>query len=93
VIDDGDSVAQDVGLFEVMGREEDRRPRVAQRTHFLPQVASVLGVEPDRRLVEEQHRGTMHDAQRDVETTFLAARVRLDLPVCESAQFEQPGQL
>ena len=53
-VDDQDAVAERVGLVEVVGGEEDRRPPLlAQPADVLPEVGPRLRVEPGGRLVEE----------------------------------------
>ena len=44
----------------------------------LPELAAGLGVEPGRRLVEEEQLGVADDAERDVDAAALAARQLLD---------------
>jgi hypothetical protein len=61
VVDDADSIGQLIGLLEVLGREEDRHPEVSvQAPDFVPDPQTAGGIEPGRRLVEEQHRRVVH---------------------------------
>jgi hypothetical protein len=55
VIDDGDPLGQGVGLFQVVGGEEDRDSFVAKAADLLPQVGPALGIQPGGRLVQEQY--------------------------------------
>ena len=49
--------ARTLGLVEVVGGQQDRRALALQRLDELPERAAGLGVEPRRRLVEEQQSG------------------------------------
>ncbi len=67
---------QPVGLLEVVRGEQDREPLLAGEALDLgPHVGARLGVEAGRRLVEEQHLGTVHEPDGDVELALHAARV------------------
>src|SRR6185437_14884795 len=46
--------------------------------HLGPQRDAGLGVEPRGRLVQEQHTGSVDEAERDVEPSAHAARVAVD---------------
>ncbi len=54
-VEDGDAVAQPLGLLEAVGRQEDRGAALAQARDQLVDLAGGDGVEAGRRLVEEQH--------------------------------------
>ena len=56
VVDDGQPVAELVGLLHVVGREEDRLAVDVELAEDLPQRDAALRVEAGGRLVEEQHR-------------------------------------
>src|SRR5262249_19536006 len=56
VIDDPDTVGEDIRLLEVLGRQEDRHPVLAREPRDLfPESRAALDVEAGRRLVEEEH--------------------------------------
>jgi hypothetical protein len=76
-----------------MGRQEHGRPRLAQAADLVPHAGSGLRVEPGRRLVEEQDRRTMDDAEPDVEPTLHAARVGADRPVGGRLEVERRQEL
>ena len=89
-----DAVGEPVGLLEVLGREEDRRARSGERADDVPQLLPAAGVEPGRRLVEEQHRRRHDEAERQVEPTAHAAGVGADPSargIREVESFEQLG--
>src|SRR5665213_4316929 len=79
VVDDGHAVAERVRLLEVVGRQEHRGPAVAQLADLRPEVRPGLGIEAGGGLVEKDKAGPVHQADGDVETAPLAARVRLRL--------------
>ena len=55
-VDDRDPVAEPLGLVEVVRREQDRHPvAVAQAGDHVEQLVADARVEPDGRLVEEEH--------------------------------------
>ena len=55
-MDDRDAVAQALRLVEVVGREQDRQlVAVAQAGDHVEQLVADPRVEPDGRLIEEQH--------------------------------------
>ena len=56
VVDDGDPVAELVGLLHVVGGEQDRLAVGVELAEDLPQGDAALRVEPGGRLVEEQDR-------------------------------------
>ena len=93
VVDDRQPVGQRVGLLEVVGREEDRRARLAQAADLVPHPGSRLRVEAGRRLVEEQDRRAMDDAEPDVEPALHAARVGGDRPVGGRLEVERRQDL
>src|SRR4051794_13492281 len=76
--DDPDAVGQLIGLLEVLRREEDRRPLVAQPPDLLPERDPARGVEACCRLVEEQHLGRMDQRHREIEPPAHPAGVRAD---------------
>jgi hypothetical protein len=72
VVDHDHALGHCVGLVEVVRRQDDRRAGVVQPDDLLLQVRPVLGVQPGRRLVEEQQLGGVHHAEGDVEAAPLA---------------------
>ncbi len=94
MVDDPDAVCKDVGLLEVLRRQEDRHPLLArQASDFLPQRRAALDVEPGRRLVEEEDPRAVYQRKREVEAAFHPARVALDLPVGRLGQSHTREQL
>ena len=85
VVEHDELFAESVGLFEVLGREQHRRPTFDQPFDDGPEVLSALGVEPGRRFVEEEDRGIGHQRRRQVEAPPHATGVGLDVLVRESA--------
>jgi hypothetical protein len=74
VVDDGHPVGA-VGLGDVVGVQEERHAGVlAQPVQVLPEVAPGLRVEPDRRLVEEEHPRPMKQRPRHLQPPLHAAR-------------------
>ena len=82
VVDDPDPVREHVGLFEVLGREEDRHAFLAGEPADLgPQRAAALGVEAGRRLVEKEYPRPVHEREREVEPPLHPAGVAAHPPV------------
>ena len=71
-----DAVGQALGLAHVVRGEEDRPAPGAQAGDELPRRAAGGGVEPGRRLVEEQQLGIADQGEREVEAAPLASRER-----------------
>src|SRR5215467_10417985 len=70
VVDDADAVAA-LDLLDVMGRDNDGElALIAQPMHVLPEPLARLGIEPDRRLVEEQNARVVNERPRDLEPPF-----------------------
>ena len=92
VIDDRDAVAR-VGLFEIVRRQEERRPVLgAELLEESPDPAALARVEAEGRLVEEEDRRAVEDPAREVERAPHAARERPDAhlaPVLEPEQVER----
>ena len=81
-VDDPDPVREDVGLLEVLGRQEHGHARLAAHERDLvPDVGAALRVETRRRLVEEEDARAVHEREREVEPPLHAARVARDLPI------------
>ena len=55
VVDDGDAVGQLLHHVERVRRQEYRSPVVGQAAEQILELADALGVEPDRRLVDDEH--------------------------------------
>ena len=75
-VDDGDALGEPVGLFEVVGGEQDRQPLLAgEPGDLVPHRGARLGVQSGGGLVEEEHLGPVHQTERDVEAALHAAGV------------------
>ena len=74
VVDDRDPVGQLVGLVEVLGGEQHRRPVGHDAADDLPQCAAAARVQAGGRLVEEQQVGGDDDAGGEVQLAAHAAR-------------------
>src|ERR1700722_4517002 len=72
VLDDRYTVGQRLRLVQVMGRQQDRLAKRAQRTDRLPGRTSCLGIKTGGRLVEEDQLGIADERQGEVEPTKLA---------------------
>ena len=57
VVHDRHAIAELIGLFHVVGREQDRLALVVELAQDLPQGEAALRVEPGRGFVEEQDAG------------------------------------
>ena len=78
VVDDGDTLAQLVGLGHVVRREENRAA-LHRRLPLQDQLADGARcghVEPERRLVEEEDPRVVEEAAREVQLLPLAGRQR-----------------
>jgi hypothetical protein len=75
VIDHHDGVGELVGLLEVLGGEHHGRALVHQRFDDPPQFVAALRVETGRRLVEEEHRRSVHEGGGEVEASAHPAGV------------------
>src|SRR5690606_23213972 len=73
VVDDGDAVAQPVGLVEVVGGEHDCGAVGGEVRDGVPDLASSGRVEAGGRLVQEQDLGGQDHAGGEVQATFHAA--------------------
>lgn len=60
MIHDRYAVAELVGLLDVVGGEQDRLTGGVHRRDHVPQPQAALRIQPDCRLVEEDHAGTVH---------------------------------
>src|SRR5207248_8688363 len=76
VAQDGDPIGQLLRLVEVVRRQLDRFAEGAEVPDRLPGIASRAGVEPRRRLVEEDQLRVADQRQAEVESPLLPARER-----------------
>ena len=74
VVDDGEAVAELVGLFHVVGGEQDGLAVAVQLAEDLPQGDAALGIEAGGGLVEEQDRRVVHHGPGHHEALGHAAR-------------------
>ena len=88
VVDDRDRMGEFVGLLEVLGREQERRPFADQVADHVPHPEPASRVESGRGLVEEQQARSSDQRAAEVEPATHAARVRLDHPVGGVGQLE-----
>ena len=83
-LDEGDLVAQLLGLAHVVGRQDDRgAPLAAERGDLGPDPDGDVGIEAERGLVEEQHLGLVQERLGEGEPLLEPGRelVVLGLPV------------
>jgi hypothetical protein len=76
VVDDGDPLGVFRLVHVVRGEEDGHTFLAAQPLDVLPDECSGLGVETDRRLVEEQNPGSVEHAASDLEAPGHSSRVR-----------------
>ena len=74
VVDDGEPVAQPLGLVHEVGDQDHRRASVPDTLDQRPARAASSGVEPGRHLVQEDHLGAVGQREGDEEPLPLAAR-------------------
>ena len=86
VVDDREPIAELVGFLQVLRREEDRRPALVDAADLVPDRQPAGGVQPGRRLVEEEHLGLVHERRGKVEPALHAAGVALDAAVAASTR-------
>jgi hypothetical protein len=67
VVDHRDPVGELVGLLEVLGGEQHRRPLAHEVADRAPDLVSAAWIQPGRGLIEKQHRGVREQARRQVE--------------------------
>ncbi len=90
LVDHGDPVAEHIGFEHVMGGQQDGLTLGLQVADHLAELARADRIQPDGRLVEEQHRGVMQQGAGDMEALFHSARVAFD---ALAAAILQPDQL
>jgi hypothetical protein len=73
VIEYHDLIAQQLGLFHVVGREDDGLALRLDRLHQLPEVAPRLRIESGCRLIEEQHVGVVDERDGKQQPLLLSA--------------------
>ena len=93
LVDDGDAIAQAIGLVQVLGREENRRPLGHEALDELPEAESAPGIEAGRRLVEKEHGRPRNKRAGEVEPSAHAAGIRLHDAVAGLRQVELLEQL
>ncbi len=69
-----DLVGQRLGQREIMGHEQDRRPRLAQGRDHRGDMGAAFGVEAGGRLVQDQQFGRVHQRGGYVRAALIAAR-------------------
>ena len=93
-VHDADAVAEALGLVEVVrGEQHGRAEAGAQSGDDVDQLVADARVEPDGRLVEEQHPRLGEERAGDLEPPALAAAVGRDRTVEEVGQVEAVGEL
>lgn len=75
-VDDGHPVAELIGLFHVVGGEEDGLAFSVELAQDLPHGNAALGIQPGGGFIEEQHRGPVHDGTGHHQPLGHAARKR-----------------
>jgi hypothetical protein len=94
VVDDGDAVAELVGLFHVVGGEDDGDAFLAELADGLPHGESGLGVQAGGGLVEEEDFGPVGDGAGDLDALGEPAGELRGIgggAVCEAELVEELG--
>ena len=94
LIDDPHPVAQALGFFHVVGRVEDGHALGGELLDRLEDRVAGLGIDPDRRLVEDEELGAVKEADGDVEPALHASREFLGdvgCPIRQADHFEHLG--
>src|SRR5262245_41225765 len=76
-----DAVAELLRLFHVVRREQHGDPLGPQRAEPVPDGVATDRIEPDRRLVEDEHPGLVHERLGELEAPDHATRVAVGGPV------------
>ena len=71
LVHEADAVGPLLRLFQVVGGEHDRGPRLAQPVHSRPERVAGLDVQPRGGLVEDHQLGPAVHGSGEVQTTFL----------------------
>ncbi len=91
-VDDGDAVAEALGLVEVVGGHEDRDPgAVPEGGDHVEEVVADAGVQPHRRLVEEEDLRVRDEGPHDLHATPLAPAVGGDRVGRDTPRAPRPG--
>ena len=93
VVDHRDRVGQLVGLFEVLGRQQERGTAAHQLADHIPHAEAASRVETGRGFVEDQQPRLGDERRREIEPAAHAARVGLHDPVGRIGQVELVEQL
>src|ERR1700722_5663569 len=88
VIDDGQALAEGVGLFHVVGCEQDGFAALVVLADDFPKKKPGLRVEAGAWLVEEEHLRIVHHGTRDGEALHHAAREAADHVVGSVSELE-----
>ena len=80
-VDDADPIADPFGLLHVVRRVEHGHARAPEGLDVLEDGVAALGVDADRRLVEDEEHRMVEQAGGDVEPALHAARVGVDAVV------------
>ena len=73
--DDPDAIAYVLDLGQHVRRKEHRRPRIPSFADELVEDLLMQRIEPAGRLVEDQHRRTVHERDHQKELLFVPVRV------------------
>jgi hypothetical protein len=93
VVDDRDVVAEPVGLDHVVGRQQDRRARLAHLLDAIPEEEPRLRVQAGGGLVEEEDLRAVHERAGDEQPLGHAAREVVDVLVLAALQPERRHDL
>ena len=92
--DNGHPVTELVGLFQVVGGEQNGQPLILiELSDVVPETLAALDVESQRRFVEKDHLGFVDQRRGDVELAAHAAGVGHHQAIQGIAQFEIFSQL
>jgi hypothetical protein len=94
VVDDGESVAEFVGLFHVVGGEDDGDAFAAEASDGFPHGDTALRIEAGAGLVEEEDLGMVGDGARDLQALGEASAEGLRIgcsAIAEAELFEELG--
>ena len=73
MIDDGDTLAQLVGFFHVMGGQDNGDPTLLKFADDVPQCQTRLRIEACTGLIQEEHFGIVGDGASDLDPLREAA--------------------
>ena len=83
-VDDDDAMGEGVGLFEIMGSEEDGFALLCEVADLVPECATGFDVEADGGLVEEDEVGVAAQGEGEEDTLLLAAAELAEGPVFDA---------